>query len=93
MGDYTLAIGDGDPYGFSAPDDRAALAHACDYIVARAEVGPSARLPVALSGPDGLLTASDDDAEAFCRRTAEHRIQPTDDVRPGDPTPPDCNMA
>ncbi len=58
-------------------------------------LAPSVRcVPLVLSGPDGLLSAPDEDTDAFCRRVqATHVVESTDDVRVADPTPPDCNMA
>lgn len=93
MRDYTLAIGTGEPYGFSAGDDRGATLHVLDYLDAQAPGGLAEGTPIVLLGPDGLLSQANDDAAAFRRRhQAAHRFENTDDIKVADPTPPDCNM-
>lgn len=90
MRDYTLAIGDQAAYGFSAADDRAAVLHAVDYLDAQ---GAPLSGGFVLAGPDGVLTQPSEDVGAFRQRaSAFHRTENTDDVRPADPTPPDCNV-
>lgn len=91
MGDYVLALGDNDPYGFSAPDDRAAMIHAADYVESHGSA-PVGAMPVVLSGPDGILTAPNDRAGMLRTVVSRwHAAESTDDIRPADPTPPDCN--
>lgn len=93
MRDYTLAVGMDEPYGFSASDDGAAVRHAGDYFMAHGH-GGGVQGQIVLSGPDGLLSVPGEDAAAFCARIeTAHRLELTDDVKPADPTPPDCNMA
>ena len=94
MRDYTLAIGNGAPYGFSAGDDRGAALHVLDYVMQHAPSQPSKPLPIVLIGPDGLLSRPDEDATAFCHRIqSAHFSENTDDIRVADPTPPDCNTS
>lgn len=92
MADYVLALGNHDPYGFSAPDDRAAMIHAADYVESH-KSAPVGDVPVVLSGPDGILTEPNDKAGMLRAVVSRwHVVERTDDVSPADPTPPDCNM-
>ena len=94
MRDYTLAVGDSAPYGFSATDDPAAMRHVADYLIQHRSEAGGLGGAIVLSSPDGLLSLPDEDADAFRRRAESvHVPERTDDVRPADPTPPDCNMA
>jgi hypothetical protein len=92
MRDYTLAVGSGQPYGFSAADDRGATLHVVDYLAVHAPGRLGETVPMVLIGPDGLLSQPDEDAAGFCRRVKRaHPVENTDDVRVADSTPPDCN--
>ena len=91
MSDYTLAVGEEAPYGFSATSSEAALRHALDYCLAR--LPTAADPPLALMGPDGLLTGTADRLSDVRGRVPLHWPERADDVRPADPTPPDCNGA
>lgn len=91
MGDYVLAVGEHDPYGFSASDYRAAMVHAADYLRSH-HAAALGDVPVVLSGPDGILTAPDDTAGLFRTVVSRwHETEGTDDISPADSTPPDCN--
>ncbi len=90
MPDYTLAVGDHEPYGFASPGDRDAEQHAAAYLAARHAGEPG--LPVTLAGPGGVLTGADERLGGFCARLAPGPAA-VDDVEPGDPVTPDCNGA
>ena len=90
MRDYTLAIGNQPAYGFSAATDGAAVLHAIDYLDLHATPACGG---IALAGPDGVLTQPSEDVRSFRERVSTfHAVENTDDVRPADPTPPDCNV-
>ena len=89
MPDYTLAVGDHEPYGFSSPGDAEASRHAAAYLAER-HGDEWAALPVTLAGPGGMLNRPDEDLRGFCARLHPGPAA-VDDVRAGDPVTPDCN--
>ena len=95
MPDYTLAIGEHAPYGFSSADDGEAARHAASYILERhgAERASEPDLALTLAGPGGVLTGPDEGLRDFCDRVGPVASAPSgvDDVRTGDPVTPDCN--